>query len=163
MELIFLVFKHRDGVVVLDAEFLVDLVVFVIEVVDSVHGHPLVESGFGDAEFFFEAFFLFEDEVEFGVLGEFVGGEFDLGLLQVGQQLELSLPQGLSCICELGLGHNSEDRHDHIGVLFPDWVVSLQLDYAEHLPIVVVFVVLVHLVFAQSLHFLLHIVLHLPF
>lgn len=92
MEFILLVLKHRDGVVVLDALFLVDLVVFIVEVVDSVHGHPLVESGFGDAEFFFEAFFLFEDEIEFGVLGEFVGCEFDLGLLQVGQKLELSLP-----------------------------------------------------------------------
>ncbi len=140
-----------------------DLVVFVVEVVDPVHGHPLIESGFGDAELFFEALLLFEDEIEFGVLGEFVGGELDLGPFQVGQQLQLSFPQGLSCICELGLGHYSEYGHDHIGVLFPHWVVSLQLDYVEHLPVVVVFVVLVHLVFTQSLHFLLDIVLHLPF
>ncbi len=140
-----------------------DLVVFVVEVIDPIHGHPLIESGFGDAEFFFKSLLLFEDEIEFGVLGEFVGGELDLGLFQVSQQLQLCLPQGLSCICELGLGHYSEHRHDHIGVLFPDWIVSLQLDYVEHLPIVVIFVVLVHLVFAQSLHFLLHIVLHLPF
>jgi hypothetical protein len=38
-----------------------DLVVSVVEIVDSVHGHPLIETGFGEAEFFFEALFLIEN------------------------------------------------------------------------------------------------------
>ena len=53
--------KDGDGVVVLDTEFFMNLVVSVVEIVDSVHRHPLIEAGFGHAEFFFEALFLIEN------------------------------------------------------------------------------------------------------
>lgn len=63
-----------------------DLVVSVVGC-DSVHGHPLVESGFGDSELFLKALFLLYVKVELGAVGLFVGFELDLGFLEMGQEL----------------------------------------------------------------------------
>jgi hypothetical protein len=46
----------------------------------------------------------------------------------MGQKLEFGFPQRLGHLCELRLSHDGEDGHDHIGVLFPDRVVSLEFD-----------------------------------
>ena len=52
-ELILLILKDRDGVIVLDALPFVDLIISIVESSDLVHAHPFVESGLGDSEFFF--------------------------------------------------------------------------------------------------------------
>lgn len=163
-EFVLLIFEDGDGVIVLDALFLVELEVAVVEGADSVHGHPFVESGFGNSELLFEALFLLDVKVEFGAVGLLVGFELDLGFLEMGQKFEFGFPKGFGHLCELGLGHDCEDGHDHVGVLFPDGVVSFEFDKVEHFAVVVIFIVFVELVFGVGgFDFLFDVVFYLAF